>query len=164
MKEPLIETITHLLTQLIEADFPSLKAQRLSVKAERKCDYITQCELNNGIVIISFNERDMRRMGTPARLGALAHELCHAERDLLKNPVLRFAEAARRFFLPITTTRDERATDELVIAKGYGAQLLAFQEYHDGRYKKYNTQDGLTQKEIRRRLMKSGSSLRTPKS
>jgi len=54
-------------------------------------------------------------------------------------------------------TRDERITDELVIAKGYGKELLAFQTYHDRHYEPYNEQDGLTCKEIRARIANRNS-------
>jgi isocitrate lyase len=36
----------------------------------------------------------------------------------------------------------------MVIAKGYGRQLLALQTYHDEHYDPYNVSDGLTRDEI----------------
>jgi hypothetical protein len=36
-----------------------------------------------------------------------------------------------------------------VIRKGYGNELLAFQQYHDRHYEPYNQTDGLTVKEIK---------------
>jgi DNA mismatch repair ATPase MutS len=98
-------------------------------------------------------------MSALAKTGVLVHELCHVERDLKKNPLYRLVTTALTFILPTIETaietRDERETDELVIAKGYGKELLEFQKYHDERYKDYTKKDGLTRKEIGTRIKRS---------
>jgi hypothetical protein len=46
----------------------------------------------------------------------------------------------------------ERRIDSAVIRKGYGNELLAFQQYHDRYYEPYDQTDGLTVKEIEEAL------------
>ena len=157
VKKGIKQEITGLLENLIQADFPTLRSYELSVIVDRSCDYVTAVSIKRRNVTVWIDKTDIRKMNARARIGALVHELCHVERDLKKSPVRCFAEATLSLALPSIVTRDERMTDELVIAKGYGKELLAFQKYHDRHYEPYNEQDGLTCKEIRARITNRNS-------
>lgn len=154
MKKIIKQEITTRVEDLIHTDFSFLRSYALSVRVDRNCDYVTAVSINHRKLIVWLDKDDFQKMNARALTGALVHELCHTERDLKKGPIYRFAEAALSLVLPPITARDERATDELVIAKGYGRELLAFQKYHDRHYEPYTEQDGLTRKEIRARLVK----------
>jgi hypothetical protein len=56
-------------------------------------------------------------------------------------------------------TRMERRIDSEVIRKGYGNELLAFQQYHDRHYEPYDQTDGLTAKEIKEALQDGRGSM-----
>src|SRR5271166_2273021 len=88
------------------------------------------------------------RMGRSVTAGVLAHELCHAEEDCRHGPLLEtlFSWFCER--IPSLEIRMERRIDSAVIRKGYGNELLAFQQYHDRHYEPYDQTDGLTVKEI----------------
>ena len=53
----------------------------------------------------------------------------------------------------------ERRIDSEVIRKGYGNELLAFQQYHDWHYEPYDPTDGLTVREIKEALQNGQSSM-----
>ena len=95
--------------------------------------------------VILLNRADAAAMSEEAVIGCLAHELAHIEKDTEGGTGL--SESARNF-VPSLTTQDEREVDCIVIAKGYGRQLLALQTYHDENYQPYTDSDGLTRDEI----------------
>ncbi|HZS56593.1 MAG TPA: hypothetical protein VFA65_19465 [Bryobacteraceae bacterium] len=95
--------------------------------------------------VIQLSRADITAMSKDALIGCLAHELAHIEKDTEGGSGI--SELARNF-VPSMTANDEREVDRMVIAKGYGRQLLALQTYHDEHYEPYNASDGLTRDEI----------------
>ena len=145
--------IKALFAELVQRDFPSLCNYDISITNTASPDCVAEVSVHGKEITVELNGADIKRMGIKARKGVFAHELCHVERDLGKSKLHRFAEAALNLVLPsVVEMRDERATDELVIAKGYGRELLAFHSYHDRYYEPYTKWDGLTRQEIRARL------------
>jgi len=137
---------------MISSSFPALRGMTLKVKIIDTEDYVMSICLESKQIYLDVSRQDAARMGSSVTAGVLAHELCHAEEDCRHGP---FLEALFSWFyerIPSLETRMERRIDSAVIRKGYGKELLAFQQYHDRYYEPYGRTDGLTVKEIEEAL------------
>lgn len=79
-------------------------------------------------------DKEVFKMNDMAITGCLVHELCHIKNWSYKD--------------------DERETDQMVIDMGYGVELYEFLKYHDRHYVKYKNKDGLTKKEVFKKIKK----------
>jgi hypothetical protein len=144
---------------MISSSFPALRGMKLKVKIIDTEDYVMSVSLESEEIHLDVSREDAARMGGSVTAGVLAHELCHAEEDYRHGP---FLEALFSWFyerIPRLETRMERRIDSAVIRKGYGNELLAFQQYHDLHYEPYDQTDGLTVKEIKEALQNCRSSM-----
>jgi hypothetical protein len=138
---------------MIAASFPVLREMTLELMVIDTDDYVMAVSLEGKVIHLDISREDAARMGRRVVTGVLAHELCHAEEDCRHGPFLE------RFFswlcerIPGLETRMERRIDAMVIQKGYGNELLAFQRYHDHHYEPYDQTDGLTVEEIEKALL-----------
>lgn len=136
---------------MISNSFPALRGMTLKVKIIDTEDYVMSVSLEDKEIHLDVSREDAARMGRSVTAGVLAHELCHAEEDCRHGPFLEtlFSWLYERF--PSLETRLERRIDSAAIRKGYGNELLAFQQYHDRHYEPYDQTDGLTVEEIKAR-------------
>jgi hypothetical protein len=141
-----------LVRDLIAASFSTLEPQKVRLQIVRTKKFFA----SSGEDYIRLNKSDLRRMPWPALIGLLAHELCHIENRQTLGWFANLIFDCRYKFSDRFRTRTERATDQATITKGYGAELLALQEYHDQRYEDYDPSDGLTQQEIRAAVQSAG--------
>jgi hypothetical protein len=145
--------ITLLAKEMIATSFPCLQNRAVRVEMVKTDDYVMAVRLGKALRLW-VSKADAKRMGRSALTGVLAHELCHAEEDLLlQQQALRHAapsKACKPVAWPETAfeAEAERRIDAAVIQKGYGRQLLAFQKYHDRYYEPYDRTDGMTLDEI----------------
>ena len=153
---------------MISSSFPALRGMTLRVKIIDTEDYVMSVRLERKEIHLDVRREDAARMGRSVTAGVLAHELCHAEEDCRHGPFLEtlFSWFCER--IPSFEIRMERRIDSAVIRKGYGNELLAFQQYHDRHYEPYDQTDGLTVKEIEKAIRNCRSSmswqLSTPRS
>jgi hypothetical protein len=134
---------------MISSSFPALRGMTLKVKIVDTEDYVMSVGLEDEEIHLDVSREDAARMGRSVTTGVLAHELCHAEEDCRHGPFLEGLFSWLYERIPSLETRMERRIDSAVIRKGYGNELLAFQQYHDRHYEPYNQTDGLTVKEIK---------------
>jgi hypothetical protein len=144
---------------MISNSFPALREMRLKVKIIDTEDYVMSVSLESEEIHLDVSREDAARMGRSVTAGVLAHELCHAEEDCRHGPFLEALFSWLYERIPRLETRMERRIDSAVIRKGYGNELLAFQQYHDRFYEPYDQKDGLTVKEIKEALQHSQSSM-----
>ena len=131
----------------------------LKVKIIDTEDYVMSICLESKQIYLDVSRQDAARMGSSVTAGVLAHELCHAEEDCRHGPFLEALFSWLYERIPSLETRMERRIDSAVIRKGYGKELLAFQQYHDRHYAPYDQTDGLTVKEIEEALRHCQSSM-----
>ena len=131
----------------------------LKVKIVNTEDYVMSVSLESEEIHLDVSREDAARMGRNVTAGVLAHELCHAEEDCRHGPFLEALLSWLYERIPRLETRMERRIDSEVIRKGYGNELLAFQQYHDWHYEPYDQTDGLTVKEIKEALQNCQSSV-----
>jgi hypothetical protein len=137
---------------MISSSFPALRGMTLKVKIIDTEDYVMSVCLESNEIYLDVSREDAARMGPSVTAGVLAHELCHAEEDRRHGPLLETFFSWLYERIPSLETRMERRIDSAVIRKGYGHELLAFQQYHDRHYEPYDRTDGLTVKEIEEAL------------
>ena len=144
---------------MISSSFPALRGMTLRVKTIDTEDYVMSVRLESKEIHLDVSREDAARMGRSVTAGVLAHELCHAEEDCRHGPFLEtlFSWFCER--IPSFEIRMERRIDSAVIRKGYGNELLAFQQYHDRHYEPYDQTDGLTVKEIEEAIRHCRSSM-----
>jgi hypothetical protein len=131
----------------------------LRVKIVDTEDYVMSVSLESEEIHLDVSREDAARMGRSVTAGVLAHELCHVEEDCRHGPFLEALFSWLYERIPRLETRIERRIDSAVIRKGYGNELLAFQQYHDWHYEPYDQTDGLTAKEIKEALQDGRSSM-----
>ena len=144
---------------MISNSFPALRGMALKVKIVDTEDYVMSVSLESEEIHLDVSREDAARMGRNVTAGVLAHELCHAEEDCRHGPFLEALFSWLYERIPRLETRMERRIDSEVIRKGYGNELLAFQQYHDWHYEPYDQTDGLTVKEIKEALQNCQSSM-----
>ena len=144
---------------MISSSFPTLRGMALKVKIVDTDDYVMSVSLESEEIHLDVSREDAGRMGRRVTAGVLAHELCHAEEDCRHGPFLEALFSWLYERIPRLETRMERRIDSEVIRKGYGNELLAFQQYHDWHYEPYDQTDGLTVKEIKEALRNCPSSM-----
>jgi hypothetical protein len=144
---------------MILSSFPALRGMTLKVKIIDTEDYVMSVSLESKEIHLEVSREDAGRMGRSVTSGVLAHELCHAEEDCRHGPFLEALFSWLYERIPSLETRMERRIDSAVIRKGYGNELLAFQQYHDRYYEPYDQKDGLTVKEIQEALQHHQSSI-----
>ena len=137
---------------MISSSFPALRGMKLKVEIIDTEDYVMSVRLESKEIQIEVSREDAARMGRSVTAGVLAHELCHAEEDFRHGPFLEAVFSWLYERVSSLETRMERRIDSAVIRKGYGNELLAFQQYHDRYYEAYDQTDGLTVKEIEEAL------------
>ena len=137
---------------MISSSFPALRGMKLKVKIIDTEDYVMSVRLESEEIHLDVSREDAARMERNVTAGVLAHELCHAEEDCRHGPFLEALFSWLYERIPRLETRMERRIDSAVIRKGYGNELLAFQQYHDRHYEAYDETDGLTVKEIKEAL------------
>ena len=137
---------------MISSSFPALRGMTLKVKIIDTEDYVMSIGIERKEICLHVSRQDAARMGSSVTAGVLAHELCHAEEDCRHGPFLEALFSWLYERIPSLETRMERRIDSAVIRKGYGNELLAFQQYHDRYYEPYDQTDGLTVKEIEEAL------------
>jgi hypothetical protein len=144
---------------MISSSFPALRGMTFRVKIIDTEDYVMAVRLESKEIHLDVSREDAARMGRSVTAGVLAHELCHAEEDCRHGPFLEtlFSWFCER--IPSFEIRMERRIDSAVIRKGYGNELLAFQQYHDRHYEPYDQTDGLTVKEIEEAIRHCRSSM-----
>jgi len=136
-----------LVLDLISTSFPTLKNRPVLFK-DAELDEIAGCELTDTGLEIILNEEDFAQMSSQAAIGVIVHELCHLESDLAESHFKKWLRTRFPRLFSVDVAKMERDTDIMVIEKGFGKDLLAFQEYHDSIYEPYDESDGLTLKEI----------------
>jgi hypothetical protein len=144
---------------MISSSFPALGGMTLNVEMIDTEDYVMSIRLESKDILLDVSREDAARMGPSVTAGVLAHELCHAEEDRRHGPFLEALFSWLYERLPSLETRMERRIDSAVIRKGYGNELLAFQQYHDRHYEPYDQTDGLTVEEIQQALSHDRSSM-----
>ena len=144
---------------MISSSFPALRGMALKVKIVDTEDYVMSVSLESEEIHLDVSREDAAEMGRSVTSGVLAHELCHAEEDCRHGPFLEALFSWLYERIPMLETRMERRIDLAVIRKGYGNELLAFQQYHDRHYEPYDQTDGLTAKEIKEALQHRPCSL-----
>jgi hypothetical protein len=144
---------------MISSSFPALIGMTLKVKIVDTEDYVMSVSLESEEIHLDVSREDAARMGRSVTTGVLAHELCHAEEDRRHGPFLEALFSWLYERIPRLETRMERRIDSAVIRKGYGNELLAFQQYHDRHYEPYDQTDGLTAKEIKEALQDGRGSM-----
>jgi hypothetical protein len=144
---------------MISTSFPALRGMTLRIKMIDTEDYVMSVCLESKEIHLDVSREDAARMGRSVTAGVLAHELCHAEEDCRHGPFLEtlFSWFCER--IPSFEIRMERRIDSAVIRKGYGKELLAFQQCHDRHYEPYDQTDGLTVKEIEEAIRHCRSSM-----
>jgi hypothetical protein len=155
---------SRLVRDLVEASFPALSSWRIRVRLVSSDGYVAAVlpfrPLRRALLLVC--KQDWARMSKRAARGVLAHELCHLE-DAASTPIVKHAlSLVWQCLSKSARANDERSADERVIAKGYGLDLLAFQEYHDREYEPYGQDDGLTLDEIRKRIVRTASPASPP--
>jgi hypothetical protein len=148
-----------LAKKMISSSFPALRGMTLEVKIIDTEDYVMSLRLESKEIHLDVSREDAGRMGRSGTAGVLAHELCHAEEDCRHGPFLETLFSWLYERIPSLETRMERRIDAAVIRKGYGTELLAFQQYHDRHYEPYDQTDGLTVREIDEALRHCRSSM-----
>ena len=144
---------------MISSSFPALRGMKLKVKIVDTEEYVMSVSLESEEIHLDVSREDAARMGRSVTAGVLAHELCHAEEDCRHGPFLEALFSWLYERIPRLETRMERRIDSEVIRKGYGNELLAFQQYHDRHYEPYDQTDGLTAKEIKEALQDGRGSM-----
>lgn len=91
---------------------------------------------------------EIYKMNIDAIKGCIAHEIAHIELLNKKSGLKLFKHLLMLTMDDPYLSKHEREADELVIKKGLGKELLAFQKYHDQNYENYDESDGLTESEI----------------
>jgi hypothetical protein len=134
---------------MISSSFPALRGMTLKVKIIETEDYVMSVSLEDEEIHLDVSREDVARMGRSVTAGVLADELCHVEEDRRHGPFLEALFSWLYERIPSLQTRMERRIDSAAIRKGYGKELLAFQQYHDQYYEPYDQTDGLTVKEIK---------------
>ena len=89
----------------------------------------------------------MRRSSLNVLEGGIAHELAHVTRDYNMSWLAHRVAMILYDNWSWYATRDERQTDFLVVARGYGQKLLEFKKYSEQTY-----EEGLTIEELERML------------
>ena len=133
---------------LIRTGFRELRFMNVSIDYSNSPDYYFAVEGKWRSHHIEVDE-SLRNVSNLVLEGGIAHELGHLIRDYQTNPLKRLLGGEPNENDPDYERYDERATDMLVIERGFGSQLLAFVQYHNKRRKKYKKEDGLTEKEIK---------------
>jgi hypothetical protein len=147
---------------MISRSFPTLRGMTLKVKLIDTEEYVMSVSLEGKEIHLDVSREDAARMGRSVTAGVLAHELCHAEEDYRHGPFLESLFTWLYEHISSLETRMERRIDFAVIQKGYGNELLAFQQYHDWHYEAYDQTDGLTVQEIEEALRQDRSSTSWP--
>jgi hypothetical protein len=144
---------------MISRSFPGLRGMTVKVEIIDSEEYVMSVCLESKEIRLDVSREDAARMGHSVTAGVLAHELCHAEEDHRHGPFLEALFSWLYERIPSLETRMERRIDCAVIRKGYGNELLAFQQYHDQHYEPYDRTDGLTADEIEKALRNCRSSV-----
>ena len=144
--------IAALAKAMISSSFPTLRGLTLKLEMLDTDDFVMAMRLEGKEINLDVSREDAARMGRSVVTGVLAHELCHAEEDYRRGPLLEALFSWLYERIPSMETRMERRIDIEVIRKGYGKELLAFQRYHDHLYEPYDQTDGLTVQEIEEAL------------
>lgn len=144
--------------RVVRIGFPELSAVQINVKKKKKgkADYFAAMQYVEDKVYDLLVGKALRGAPRTVVEGCFAHELAHISFDVRRNPLQRGLDQVLCDSSEAYQTFDERRTDELVIIRGYGPQLLSFVEFANERYKKYNKKDGLTAKEIKAKLRVRG--------
>ena len=135
--------IREILDIIIQDSFASLKQVRIDIVKSADDDEFLACSGNRGVGFKIYASKSIDKINDFALTGIVAHELCHIETINRWPPALAVLEVFASNLLPFLNGFMERRTDENVIQKGYGENLLAFQKYHDKRYEAYTWFDGL---------------------
>ena len=151
METPDLPNLQEMVQAIVERSFPELRdleiTCRLTKAAEDFLAGINWRRTDPPTIVITFSAEDVNQMPEDALVGCIVHELCHAEYDAAL-PASVFAENDHRYGSdPEFRSAHEREIDLAVIKKGYGAELLALQAYHNQHYEAYQTCDGLTPEE-----------------
>ena len=99
--------------------------------------------------------KSIRKAPNKDFVGCLAHEVSHALLYYDSNPLTRIFDELLYNSFRLYQTFDERRTDRIVISRGYGSELLAFNEWNDLFYEERDRSAGLTKGEIKRLLKNS---------
>ena len=155
------------LYDMVEASFPALHGYQLYTQFIHRYPAFATCKVRQQEkdILIRLNYEDIHAMNQPARMGLLAHELCHAEVNVGLPPDMQVIQAWLYNFFLWERIAVERDTDARVLEKGYGQQLLALYQYEKERHKEYSSHVGLTVDEVQAALTNSAliaSFRRTP--
>lgn len=137
---------------LLNNYFQELKRVSIYFKLTKQKDsFASMIQLPFKNYIIYFSKKDYDKMNSNQIKGVLAHELAH----IYDNEKRGFFKSLKETITYLFFDRSklavmERRVDMIAIDKGCGEYLLSFMKYHDKRYKKYNKNDGLTKKEIKK--------------
>lgn len=127
--------------------FPEISFAKVTIEIVKEDSFFMASYKN-----ILYISGDCKKLSDSAFNGVLSHELIHII-EYIKYP---FWSSIKNllYTIPSFETYFERNTDKEVLRRGYGENLLEFIKYHDKHYKKYNSKDGLTQKELKKILNK----------
>lgn len=144
--------LQNILITLIHDSFPSLIGLTIGLVKSKDKDEFLACSGNRWEGFSIYYSKAIDDLDDNQLLGVAAHELCHIEELYRWHPVIAYFESIACSLVPFIDSYIERRTDRIVIQKGYGANLLAFQKYHDRKYESYTKADGLTKMEIKQLL------------
>jgi len=153
MGTPAVHDLEAMVQAIVQRSFPELRnleiSCRLTETAEDFLAGINWSRTDPPTIAITFSAEDVNQMPEDALVGCIVHELCHAEYDAALSPSVFAANDDRYGSDPEFRSAHEREIDLAVIKKGYGAELLALQIYHNQHYEAYQSSDGLTPEETK---------------
>lgn len=137
------EDAIRIAIDLRNSDFPEVSFSKKRVFfSKKKEDFYMAMLIFPRLLII---DKSTLKFPVDAFKGCLAHEFAHI--SIIKR--LSLFEKVTYFFGILDK---ERSVDLLVLEKGLGNELLAFHNFHEKKFRKYNKKDGLTRKEIEKIL------------
>lgn len=151
IKMPKLEVIKQ---EIVTKGFPELSNVDISVSYKRLKDaYFEVDRIRKGAYHIDTN-MSLRKAPIIVIEGGMAHEIAHIAMDFRWDDLTHKIEMDKYRTCKLYEAKDERKTDQLVIARGYGLQLLEFSRYADARRKKVTENNGLTTGELEKIIKK----------
>jgi hypothetical protein len=140
--------LERILQQLIRRSFPDLRRLRIGIGFDDlepgNCLEYYTLDGRFGIAVSSLLKNAPRK----ALVGGIAHELAHIVRDHRLGPLQR-DWAFERFALSRTYRfREERATDQRAVERGYGPHLIALAAFARRIGIRFERENGLLTNEI----------------
>jgi hypothetical protein len=134
--------------EIVEKGFLELDSVTIHTRYYKSSDSFFSLHRFNQYGYRITADTSLKNAGLSIMTGGLAHEIAHISRDIQMTNFVYVCDRLSCKFFQKYDTKIERATDLLVVERGFGEQLLAFIKYAERWREKYTEKDGLTRKEL----------------